>query len=354
MHILILTNSVRPYSGWGRCASDLIAGIRNAGHSVTILKEEDDGYEGISILKRGAGIFWSACRVRRYAKECDVVHALDGYPYGIIAALAAIGLKKKVVITAIGTYSVEPLYRVKTSKLLSWAYRKASRVVCISRFTMDQILKKVPLRNIGVVNLGINVAAYDTELEVPREQFILSVGALKQRKGYHISIPAYGMVKKRYPEMTYKIVGSQKDARYKEILLDLIRKQGIEGIEFIDEISDRELHSLYSRARVFVLTSVNHSHHFEGYGLVCLEAAAMGLPVVATRGNGIEDAVRDGYNGVLVDRNDINGTAQAICEVVGDEARWAVMSTHGRLWAKQHDNSMMIRPYLDMYTTHNE
>ena len=57
MHILILTNSVRPYSGWGRCASDLIAGIRNAGHSVTILKEEDDGYEGISILKRGAGIF---------------------------------------------------------------------------------------------------------------------------------------------------------------------------------------------------------------------------------------------------------------------------------------------------------
>lgn len=354
MHILILTNSVRPYSGWGRCASGLVAGIRNAKHSVTILKEEDDGYEGISILKRGIGIFWSAWRVRKYVKKCDVVHALDGYPYGIIAVLAVIGLKKKVIITAIGTYSVEPLYRIKTSKLLSWAYKKASRVVCISRYTMDQILKKVPLRRIGVVNLGINVAEYGTEWEVPREQFMLSVGALKHRKGYHISIPAYGVVKKRYPELTYKIVGSHKDARYKETLLDLIQKQEIEGVDFVGEISDQELHSLYSRARVFVLTSVNQGHHFEGYGLVCLEAAASGVPVVGTRGNGIEDAVKDGYNGVLVDQNDINSTSQAICEVVGDEARWATMSARGRLWAKQHDNSVMIQRYLDMYSTHNE
>ena len=165
MKILFLTSVMRPDSGSGRCAVDLIASIRSAGHEVVVLKEEDDGYEGIPILRRRRGIFRSAWSVRKYIKECDVIHALDGYPYGIIAALANIGLSKRLVITAIGTYSVEPLYRWKTSWLVTWAYRRAERVVCISRYTQNQIASKLDLKNMSVVNLGIDVGDTDTAAE---------------------------------------------------------------------------------------------------------------------------------------------------------------------------------------------
>ena len=74
-------------------------------------------------------------------------------------------------------------------------------------------------------------------------------------------------------------------------------------IEFFNRLSDEALSDLYRRAKLFILTSINEDHHFEGFGLVFLEAAAAALPVIGTFGNGIEDAVKDCYNGFLVPQN---------------------------------------------------
>ncbi len=73
----------------------------------------------------------------------------------------------------------------------------------------------------------------------------------------------------------------------------------IKDIEFLTGVSDEELSCLYQSTRVFILTSVNQGRQIEGSGLVFLEAAAAGLPVIGTTGNGIEDAVKEGYNGIL-------------------------------------------------------
>ena len=112
MKIVYLTNNIDPKNGWGRYASELILSVKKLGHEVAILKEVDDGFEGEVLLKRGLGMFLSALKIIKYLKNCDIIHALDVYPYGIVAYLANTFLRKKLVITAQGTYSIAPVYSI--------------------------------------------------------------------------------------------------------------------------------------------------------------------------------------------------------------------------------------------------
>ncbi len=352
MKILVLTHSVAPTSGWGRCASDLIIGLREAGYEVVVVKEKDDGGEGGVVLRRGLGLFLSAFRIRKFLRRADVVHVLDGYPNAIIASLANLGIGKKIIVTAIGTYSIEPLYRWKTAWLLAWSYRRAAWVTCISRFTRDQLLARIRLSRISVVNLSIDTKEFSKPHTTQRELLMLSVGALKYRKGYHIAIPAFARAKQQIPNLRYVIVGSQEDSGYTKELRLLAQRCGVENdVEFVPHISSGRLIECYRRASLFILTSVNQGHHVEGFGLVFLEAAAAGLPVIGTRGNGIEDAVSDGYNGLLVAQGDIEASADAMTKILSDRHLWSSMSENSVLWAHAHDLGSMIREYEKLYTT---
>ncbi len=118
MKICYLVENINPYHGGGRYASDLINEVKKSGCEVIILKEENDGLGGVPILKSGLGLFAAAFKVRKYLKNCDVIHALDGYPYGIIAALANFGLKKRLIITILGTHDIALLYSFPINILL--------------------------------------------------------------------------------------------------------------------------------------------------------------------------------------------------------------------------------------------
>lgn len=346
MKIAYLTNNVNPKEGWGRYAYDLISGIRKSGHEVVILKEVDDGYEGTAMIKRGWGMFGSALKIRKLAADCDIIHALDVYPYGIIAWLANIFLKKKLVITALGTYSIAPLYNLKTRWLSKKAIKSARAVVAISKHTKSEIVKVIKADNLHIVNPGIDFQLFYQEHIMPRDKFILSVGALKERKGYHISISAFAEA--NISGLNYIIVGNQNNKAYFSELVGIAKKYGVENrVVFLQNISDVELKKLYRGAQLFILTSINLNHHFEGFGLVFLEAAASGLPVIGTSGNGIEDAI--GKNGRLVPQNDVIATAKAMHEIIEDREKWQEMSLQSYEWARTHDLSGMIGKYLDLY-----
>lgn len=343
MKICYLTNNIDPKNGWGRYASDLILSVKKMGHEVVILKEVDDGFEGEVLLKKGFGMFYSAFVVRKYFKDCDIVHALDINPYGITAFLANLFLSKKMIITLQGTYSIAPFYSIKTKYLAQLTSKSADAIIAISNFSKSEFFKKGKAKRVEVINHGIDLEKFYKERMTSGENYILSVGALKFRKGYHVSISAFSLVKSFFPDLKYKIVGSQRDVKYFE------RLQGVSGVEFLTNISDKELGELYSCAKLFVLTSLNEGHHFEGFGLVFLEASAAGLPVIGTFGNGIEDAVKDGYNGFLVPQNDIDKTANVIISTLSDPAKLQKMTQNSYNWAQQHDLSVVIRKYVDLY-----
>ena len=350
MKVLILTNGMNPKNGWGRLSSDLVGGLRNAGLDVVVLKEIDDGYEGFPVLQRGVSVFLTALKIRRFIKECDIVHAIDGYPYAIIAALANIGLNKKFVVTAVGTYSVAPLYRWKLACLLRWTYRRADLIASISNYTKEAILSRVASLKISVINPGIDLVKFHKPHQFPGEKIILSVGAFKFHKGYHVSIPAFALFREKFPDFSYIIVGNQADVGYFNNLKNMVNDLNINSsIRFISGIPDKDLPDIYSRASAFILTSVNEYYNFEGFGLVFLEAAAAGLPVVGTTGNGIEDAVKNGFNGILVPQNSIQKTAEALTEIVSTEEAAKKFSRNSYDWSNQHSIKKMADEYTGLY-----
>src|SRR3989344_2027580 len=325
MKIGFIVHDMNPKTGGGRYASELVCGIKRAGHEAVVLKEENDGHEGLPIIKRGPALFSMLVKTISYFKKCDLIHAIDGYPYGIIAALVSLCLGKKLIITGLGTFAISAFYDWRWRVLMKWAYRRADAVTAISHYTKSEIAKHVELRHIEVITPGIDIDKFYRS-RLTGENFILSVGALKIRKGYETSIPAFALVKKNMPDLKYVIVGSQGDTQYFKKLKNIVDKADVtKSVEFRTGISD------------------------EGFGLVFLEAAAAGLPVVGTSNNGIGDAMENDYNGILVDQNDINGTAEAINKILSDHDLMEKFSRNSYELAKEHTLEKTTEQHLRVY-----
>ena len=341
MRICLLIDSTDIQNGYGRYASGLIAVAREAGHEIFVPPN----------LRRGWRSLFDIPRLRSLIKSADVVHALDVYPFCIVAWLANIGIRKPLALSMQGTYSVAPFYQWPTAWFARRAIRSARAITAISRYTRDRVSAIVPGLDIQIINHGFWYKDFAGTHAPHGTGLIVSVGALKYRKGFHIALPAFAAAYRRAPHLRYSIVGSQGDRAYTEELKGLVREHGIEDVvDFRQGISDQELRALYARAEVFLLPSVNQGNHFEGFGLVFLEAAAAGVPAVGTLGNGIADAIDDGKSGVLVPQGDIQATADAILDVISDQQRWKSMSEHSQAWARSHDWSHIGPKYLQIYS----
>ncbi|MEK7629047.1 MAG: glycosyltransferase family 4 protein [Patescibacteria group bacterium] len=277
--------------------------------------------ESIS-LKKPFGLFYFLIRLRKILKDFDIVHALDGWPHGFLATLATIGLKKKVIITLIGTGSIQPMYHFPHKLIMKWVYKRADRLVAVSQNTKKEILKIIPSLKIEVINHGVDFDKYQTlniknknDAEIQRlKPYILSVGTLKKRKGYEYSVRAFAEVAEKFPELKYVIVGQGHE---EENLKSQISKLKIEDkIIFLNYLSEEFLVALYHNAELFILLSQDNGKDIEGFGLVFLEAASCGLPIVATLETGAADAVSDGKNGILVPTRDSHKATQAIIKIL--------------------------------------
>lgn len=351
MKICFLTHNLRQDNGIGILSRRLIEGLHNAfGTEVIALTTVEAGepYERPILHPNKLRLLGRIPEIRRTLRGCDVIHSLDVFPYGLIAALALLGLEKKMIITAIGSGSILLLYRPIFASLLGWTYRRADRVSAISAFTRDEILRKIPGLSIAVINPGVDAdlfsgtggAHYDASRFKP---YILGVGQLRWRKGYHLSIPAFAKVKEAFPELHYVIVGKKFTDIYHRRLAALVRELGLEdSVHILEDVDTREkLIDIYRGAELFCLFSQNMGHDVEGFGLVFLEAAAAGLPVVGSKNCGVDDAVRDGENGILVAGRSPDDFAEAILSILRDPEKKKVMSksslafAHSITWERQ-------------------
>jgi glycosyltransferase involved in cell wall biosynthesis len=108
------------------------------------------------------------------------------------------------------------------------------------------------------------------------------------------------------------------------------------AVKFFGNMPDEELSALYDRADIFAMTSINHGHSIEGFGLVYLEAAAHGLPVVAHDVGGVSEAVIDGETGLLVPPHRPAQLAAAFEKLIHDAPLRHRLGTAGRAWAARN------------------
>lgn len=341
MRILLLVRDRQSKAGSGRNAVNMIKAITNAGCELNVL--DYDGH------------FWSyVVRACRLATKVDIVQAVDMNPLGFAGYVATRLTRSKFLIVAQAGYALAPLEHRKTRFLSKMAYRAADCIVAGSSFVAKEIERRVPGVHVEVVDPGIDMVTFRgaSTTHIPdTTPFMISVGAVKARKGHDVSMRAFALAKKTIPNLRYVIVGSQtNEPRFFASVRSLAQELGVEDdVDFLAGVSDEVLNDLYSRASLFILTSSNIGSHIEGFGMVFLEAAAYGLPSVGTLGNGIEGAVEDGRTGILVPQNDPEAAAQAIVKILSDKDLARKMGERAREFAREHDIPHLVKLYSELY-----
>jgi phosphatidylinositol alpha-1,6-mannosyltransferase len=232
-----------------------------------------------------------------------------------------------------------PLYQTTVIPCI----RRADVVVAISQASREACLSRgiLPDRCV-VIPVGLEVPLHEPDvylaherlrvergLELAHHHVLLTVGRLVPRKGVtwflRDVLPSLAHI---CPDVLYLIAG---EGSARSAIRELIRKGKMqERVALMSHVSDDTLADLYAAATLFVMPNVPVPGDMEGFGIVAVEAASRGVPVVASRLEGIADAVSDGESGILLPPQDADAWVAAIGGLLSDEAARASLGAKAR------------------------
>lgn len=361
-----VTSSISYHGGWDTLCKGIVTAVAKH-HDVVVLSARDahndsvpyvvhnvlpPNYITYSVLNQIKVFFWCL----RYFRGCDVIHSFIE-PYTPGAALAAKVLRKPFVVTIAATYAIIPkgnsLRQIVKRMMMKFMYRTAFCIATGSTQNIELIEEVMPLHNKWkLIPFGVDPEKYkdDTVYPAPQNPFILTVGAVKPRKGTLYTVRALALLKDEFPTLEYKIGGSYHETLYTEELRDEIEKHGLDGrVTLLGRVDDEKLLELYSTCSAFVLAAQTVDGSREGFPMVFYEAHSLGAPVISTYGFGSEYVIKNEWNGFLVPQNDHVALAGAIRKIVSDTTLRAEMSRHAREEAEKHSWDGIVKHYLQVY-----
>jgi teichuronic acid biosynthesis glycosyltransferase TuaC len=277
----------------------------------------------------------------------DVIHAHAALPCGHAAALMARTLNIPFVVTLHGLDVFNTCFRGGVPaewrrKVSIDVYRRARMVICISDKVQRLVQEGPPAEVHSTVvyngtdpsffspepTAGLPSAAVQWSAVPPQEREILIVGNLLVGKGHELVLRAVSNLESSFPKLRCRIIGEGPDrARFEALAKSLGLAQ---RVQFLGRKSRAEVAEAMRSCSVFVLPS-----RCEGLGCVYLEAMACGKPVVACRGQGIEEIIEHANNGWLIPVDGLEELVQALqtllgspdlCARIGDAGRQTILS----------------------------
>jgi len=243
-----------------------------------------------------------------------------------------------------------PVTRALTRRLI----RHATRVSTLTHFTRDLLCRRFPeatpkcCLTPGALRTGFATANTATPRRVTARIGILTVGRLHPRKGQLQTLQALcALSADQRSRIEYWIAGSDPRGGYEKKLRAAAARADF-PVQFLGSLSDEVLDEKYRQADIFAMTSINHGLSLEGFGLVYLEAAAHGLPVVAHAVGGVGEAVVDGTTGLLVPPDQPVALTAAFARLIDDAALRRRLGDAGRTWARRHHWGDSARLLFDL------
>lgn len=203
----------------------------------------------------------------------------------------------------------------------------------------------VDLDRFDPVRLGTAREAARSVMGASQDDVVVGlVGRLVAEKGYREVFAAARMVRDRHPQVRVVVIGPDDPAKADGIsAAELADASARSGLTFLGARDDVD--ALYAGMDLYVLAS-----HREGFPRSAMEAAAMGLPIIATDIRGCRQVVDHGRTGVLVPVDDAVAIAEAVSWLATDAEVRAAMGTAGRARAAaDFDQRQVIETTLATY-----
>lgn len=161
----------------------------------------------------------------------------------------------------------------------------------------------------------------------------LCLSRINRTKGLDVLLDAFATIAKRKPDLSLVLAGGCTSPQEEAFLSELKRRAvqlGIEGrVVFTGRLTEADKAGAYEACSVFVLPSI-----YEPYGIVLLEAAAHGKPLLSTRTGGPKSIIVEGVNGLLVTPGNRQELGEALLRLTGDKDMAERMGEEGRLMAR--------------------
>lgn len=312
--------------------------------------QEWDAEQPYEIVRADTSVLLPTPALRRQAvellrgRDCSAVWFGAAAPLGLLApALRRAGAERLVATThghEVG-WSMLPAAR----QLLRRIAASVDVVTYLGEFTRghlaralgryaDRLRRLTPGVDATVFRPGRG-SGVRASLGLADRPVVVCVSRLMPRKGQDVLLRALPSIRASVPDAALLLVGGGPSRGDLERYVD---RNGLrDHVVLAGSVPAAELPAYYGAGDVFAMPCRTRlvGVDVEGLGMVYLEAAACGLPVVAGRSGGAPDAVRDGDTGVVVDGASVPAVADAISALLSDRAGASAMGARGHAWVER-------------------
>lgn len=211
-----------------------------------------------------------------------------------------------------------------------------SMLIALTPFTQRRLVQ-AGFREDQIVVLPNPTAVRDTDEGSPSGKYVAFAGRISPEKGVATLLAAAAMI----PDVPFKVAGDGP-------LLSEVMAGAPNNVEFLGRLEFSGLLTFYRQCRVLVVPSVC----FELFGMVAVDAMALGIPVIASRIGGLPDVVEDGVTGLLFKPGNPQGLANKVRHLWADPELCHRMGEAGRQKIiREYSQDKFYRNLLAIYQT---
>lgn len=285
-----------------------------------------------------------AIATRRYAKKYDVplVSTCHAYPDNLTSQLKVLKPLKRPLDAVLRTYMASFLkhseYATMPTEMAidDLVPKKRKRF----NVTVEPLSNGVDLSKFGPKKAPVRIYR---KYHLPQDKpIVLYVGRVDPEKSISNIVTAFAGVLEKVPEAILAIVGDGTDRRH---LQDLAQALGIDkSVKFLGRIMPPDVMEIYRTACLFVTASQT-----ETQGIVLIEAAATGLPMVAVDAGAVRELCQNRKNGILCSPGDINALSQAVVKLLRNDKLREKYGQYSLEVAKKHDLNHTLQRFEEIY-----
>ena len=251
-------------------------------------------------------------------EDIDLIHSHYAFPQGCVGGLLKNKLSIPHILTLHGSDALILKNSLKGRYFFKYATANCDKIICVSKYIKNQLDEELKDKAVVIYN-GINREMLYNEGDY---NFGLFVGAFVPQKGVDILIEAI-----RDINFNFKLIG---DGKLYSKIENYIINNNLDHIELLGRKSFIEMASFMRRCSFLIVPSRS-----EGFGMVAVEAMGCSKPVIATDVGGLREIVIDGYNGLLVERDNPKDLKDKILKLINNYELRQTLGRNGKEFSKK-------------------